>query len=310
MRYDKYAAHFVMLQEQNNVFAFRTTLPIKGHVKIETGNGKGAMRVVVQNMRYYERGPYIYKLILFGKKRERTIHSVMGSVAINRYGNGETYIRFNPFDIDSKGNPLSAFSVAILVAVSIRNEKESLHPVLKGEIVIGEEYDRLDDEESDVYEDDFGEEEESIGDLDILAEEEAQQEKGGLKHCYNNYYNRYLIESCQRTIRMSRYYDDVVPFKDDKTNAKWKKIVNVGNLPIVSPGAQYFASKYKHYIFGITEEMCYIGIPGRLMNEEQPDGGESGFVYWQPIIGAMRQRDAYGYWISAIDLLTGDIQEV
>ena len=315
MGYDKYAAHFVMLEGQSNVFALRTTVPVKGHIKIETGNGKGAMRVVVENARYYEKGPYIYKLILFGKKKERTIHKIMGTVNINKHGNGETYLRFNPIDIDGKGNKLSVYNTAIIVAVSLNNEKESLHPVLKGEIITGDAEKETTEEKGFAQEENFekgeegrvveGEPETEDG-LNITKEDAAPR----LRRIFNDFYNKYLIESCERCLRLSRYYDDIKPFKMDKTKAEWKKIVNIGNMPIVSPGAYYFATKYRHYIFGVTEKRCYIGIPGRLMKEEQPDEGESGFVYWQPIIGAGHYDDAYGYWMAAINLATGDVEEV
>jgi len=296
MGYDKYAAHFVMLEGQNNVFALRTTLPVKGHIKIETGNGKGAMRVVVQNMRYYEKGPYIYKLILFGRKKERTIHKIMETVTVNKHGNGETYLRFNPLDIDGKGNGLSAYNAAIIVAVSLKDEKESLHPVLKGDIVTG-------DEEAETID------EGAMAEAENFAQEENFTREEPRIRSFNDFYNKFLIESCDRCIRMARYYDDITPFKTDKTRADWKKIVNVGNMPVVSPGAHYFATKYRHYIFGIAEERCYIGIPGRLMKEEQPDGGESGFVYWQPILGAGHSDDSYGYWIAAVNMSDGSIEE-
>jgi hypothetical protein len=309
MGYDKYAAHFVMLEGQSNVFALRTTMPVKGHIKIETGNGKGAMRVVAQNMRYYEKGPYIYKLILFGKKKERTIYKIMETININKNGSGETYIRFNPFDIDGKGNKLSAYNAAIIVAASIKNEKESLHPVLKGEIITGDTDAEITmeemEEESFMQEMDFAEE-----DKLHMSEGNGIEEAPRLRRIFNNFYNRFLMESCDRCLRKARYYDDIKPFKMDKTRAEWKKIIHVGNIPLVSPGAHYFATKYRHYIFGIAEKRCYIGIPGRLMKEEQPDGGESGFVYWQPIVGASHSDDAYGYWIAAINLTTGDIEEV
>jgi len=300
MGYDKYAAHFVMLEGQSTIFALRDALPVKGHIKIETGNGKGAMRVVVQNMQYYEKGPYIYKLILFGKKKERTIHKIMGTVNINKQGSGETYLRFNPLDIDGKGNPISAYNAAIIVAVSLKNEKESLHPILKGEII-------TQDPETDVTEEALEVETENFAQEESFTKQEPIAQP---KRVFSDFYNKFLIESCDRCVRMSRYYDDITPFKTDLTRARWKKIVNVGNLPIVSPGAYYFATKYRHYIFGITEKRCYLGIPGRMMKEEQPDGGESGFVYWQPIVGASHSDDAYGYWIAAINMENGGIEEV
>jgi hypothetical protein len=56
------------------------------------------------------------------------------------------------------------------------------------------------------------------------------------------------------------------------------------NLPLVSPGAHYFATQYRHYIFGAkpddkgTAVRFYFGIPGRFLDEEQPDGGKSGLL--------------------------------
>jgi hypothetical protein len=119
----------------------------------------------------------------------------------------------------------------------------------------------------------------------------------------------------------------VTPFERDRTGARWKKIVNITNLPLVSPGAHYFATQYRHYIFGAKPDekgyatKFFFGIPGRFLDEEQPDGGRSGFTYWQPIRGAdpvferyrkgeLGNRNAYGYWIIAVDGKTGSIEEV
>ena len=65
----------------------------------------------------------------------------------------------------------------------------------------------------------------------------------------------------------------------------------------------------------------FFGIPGRFLDEEQPDGGRSGFTSWQPIRGAdpvfesyrkgeRSNRNAYGYWIVAVDGKTGSIDDV
>ena len=131
MNYIKYTRTFVMMEEQTADFSAREA-PVKGYLKVETGNNKGALRCVVQNLKYYSRGDYIYKLILFGKSGDRTLHTVLGSLTINRYGNGETYFRFDPLDMDGKGNCFDDFTIAIVAAVSGNNDKEPLHPVLKG----------------------------------------------------------------------------------------------------------------------------------------------------------------------------------
>jgi hypothetical protein len=132
MNYVKYNRTFVMLEEQNRQFAEKESAPVKGYLKVETGNNKGALRCIVQNLKYFEKGDYIYKLILFGKKGERTIHTIIGNLVINRQGNGETYFRFLPMDIDGKGNAYHHYTTAIIAAASTQDSKEPLHPVLKG----------------------------------------------------------------------------------------------------------------------------------------------------------------------------------
>ncbi|NLY71363.1 MAG: hypothetical protein GX076_06770 [Clostridiales bacterium] len=316
MNYVRYRRSFVMLEEQSRDYSARDA-PIKGYLKVETGNNKGAMRCVVQNLRYYSRGDYIYKLIFFGKSRGKTIHYVMGNLIVNRYGNGETYFRFNPLDMDGKGNAYHDFSVAIVAATSNINDKEPLHPVLKGVIRQESPSDReeepLDDEieKCEVEREDKAEEapeEEKKGEA-----EETKEENGRTK--YNSFYNDYLVRYCIHTCNVANDYDEVAPFEKDQTNAKWIRIQDVSSLPLVSPGAHFFAGIYKHYLFGAKPdpegkaEEFYIAIPGRFAQEEQPDGGKSGFVYWQPMKGAPKDRESYGYWIVAISK-NGDILEV
>ncbi|MBR0599241.1 hypothetical protein [Sinanaerobacter chloroacetimidivorans] len=333
MNYVKYNRALVMMEEQGNQFASKESTPIKGYLKIETGNNKGALRCAVQNLKYYDKGEYIYKLILFGKKGERTIHTIIGNLLINRQGTGETYFRFQPLDLDGKGTPFHNFSTAIIAAASTTDEKEPLHPVLKG--ITFSENDPFQSELFEVGTDADEEEEQLARDMDLSEEEEEKEEYGAeaagssdrtvSKKVYNSFYNEYVLNACAHTCRMAEYYEDVDPFEKDKTGARWKKIVNITNLPLVSPGAHYFATQYRHYIFGAKADQngmamkYYFGIPGRFLDEEQPDGGKSGFTYWQPIRGTddtdgigekLARKTAYGYWIVAIDVKTGNIEEI
>ena len=348
MNYVKYNRSFVMMEEQNNQFAARESVPIKGYLKVETGNNKGALRCTVQNLRYYEKGDYIYKLILFGKKGERTIHTTIGNLVVNRQGNGESYFRFLPGDIDGKGNAYHNFSTAIVAAASTKDEREPLHPVLKG--VTFNEGESFQSELFQISDEDEQEDngfDQILNRLDQIVEEveEAMQSEATSddllrneaavpshdeaisKRTYNNFYNEYILNACAHTCRLAEFYEDVFPFDKDKTGARWKKIVKTTNLPIVSPGAHYFATQYRHYIFGAKADedgvatRYFFGIPGRFLSEEQPDGGKSGFTYWQPIRGADRvfeqstygengNPEAYGYWIVSVDGKTGNIEEV
>ncbi len=331
MNYTKYTRTFVMMEEQTTDFSARQA-PVKGYLKVETGNNKGALRCVVQNLKYYSRGDYIYKLILFGRNRDRTVHTVLGSLSINRTGNGETYFRFDPLNMDGKGSTYGDFTIAVVAAVSGNSDTEPLHPVLKGAMRKSEpSLDQVDPEEERpgvqlVMKRDESEE---------LRESEAQEESTGqgepaemLKPdrderpvSYNSYYNEYLLQFCGYTCKAANYYEDVFPFENDRTGARWKRIQNVASLPLVSPGAHFFATQYRHFLFGAKPDAAgvasryFFAVPGRFVNEEQPDGGRSGFVYWQPVVGAPlpgtkeanRSESVYGYWILAVDAATGDI---
>ena len=351
MNYVKYNRSFVMMEEQGDQFAAREGTPIKGYLKVETGNNKGALRCAVQNLRFYEKGDYIYKLILFGKKGEKTIHTMIGNLSINRQGNGETYFRFQPLDMDGKGNSYHYFSTAIVAAASTRDVNESLHPVLKGTTFSGEspfqsELEQIDEKSEEMeetaemvnenMEELTGKEEESQDEelqakepqFRELQERDAGKPEAAVRRNYNRYYNEFILNACSHTCRVAEFYENVNPFDRDKTGAKWKKIVNITSLPLVSPGAHYFATQYHHYLFGAkagedgVASRFYFGIPGRFLDEEQPDGGKSGFTYWQPIRGSdvsgsssgpadrMSRKTAYGYWILAVDAKTGNIEEV
>ncbi len=317
MNYIKYTRTFVMMEEQTADFSTREA-PVKGYLKVETGNNKGALRCVVQNLKYYSRGDYIYKLILFGKNRDRTLHTVLGSLTINRYGNGETYFRFDPLDMDGKGNCFHDFTIAIVAAVSGSNEKEPLHPVLKGIM-------RKNDNAPDKTESEKkmpGAQLVMNQEDELLVAAQVQQPEQVEPTNYNAFYNEYLLRFCGYTCKASNYYEDVSPFENDRTEARWKRIQNVASLPLVSPGAHFFATQYRHFLFGAKPDAdgvaCryFFAVPGRFVQEEQPDGGRSGFVYWQPVVGvspgAQNQNhtdSGYGYWIVAVDAATGDIVE-
>lgn len=362
MNYGRYNRSVTVLSGQGRDFAAADG-QIAGYLKVETGNNKGAMRCSVENLRPYPKGDYVYKLILFGNRGERTIHSVVGTVPVGRSGNGEGYFRFDPNDVDGRGNDYMCFSTAVVAAVSMKNDREPLHPVLKGNTgnepearPLAASVNRSGSQERNGTDggglqerngiDEGGGEKDAAGAMPDRAEqapeavpgEEGEKEEiNGWKtpealkdriheerkqdvkpegRCFNGFYNEYILHACAHTCQVAEYYEEVKPFAEDRTGARWKKIMNIMNLPLVSPGAHYFASLYHHYIFGARPDQrgyasCYFfGIPGRKMDAEQPDGGRSGFVFWQPVKGAENQKNPYGYWIVEIDGRTGDIREV
>lgn len=345
MNYGRYNRAVMILSEQGRDFAAAEGR-VAGYLKVETGNNKGAMRCSVENLRSYPKGDYIYKLILFGNRGERTIHSIIGSIPVSRSGNGEAYFRFNPLDVDGNGNGYEHFTTAIVAAVAMRSEVEPLHPVLKGDtgneqgearpmaasVSRDEETatENIQKEEGAPWEEraELPGEEKSEPQLAVKSKPEpvqaaqgqsvpAEKAKGAGK-CgnFNRFYNEHVLHACVHTCQVAEFYEEVKPFSKDYTGARWKKIMNIMNLPLVSPGAHYFASLYHHYLFGARPDdrgyasSYFFGIPGRKLEAEQPDGGRSGFTYWQPMKGAEGQKNAYGYWIVEIDGQTGDIREV
>lgn len=290
MEYMRRKKSFVMLQEQNHNFALDKTRPVKGYIKLETGDGQGAIRVGADNLRCFEHGSYIYKLLLFGKKNEKTIYKIAGDLILNSRGRGETYLRIDPADVDGNGNSLELFTIAIVVAVSSSDRREPLHPILKG---------------------------------DLEKEERTKAVRAAKQTIsYDSYYNRYVLQCCQAIQDRVEMYDRTIPFKEDKTKASWRRVVNLGKFPMVSPGARYMISRYRHFIFGEDENHYLIGVPGRYLQQEQPEQGASGFVLWQPIMGAENYRAdrenasladrqvAYGYWIAAVNKQTGSIERL
>ena len=91
---------------------------------------------------------------------------------------------------------------------------------------------------------------------------------------------------------------------------------------MISPGSNAPMTKYGHFLYGWQDTHYFLGIPGRFFPEEQPDGGKSGFVFWQPILGMEaeahdetlsvdeRRKKIYGYWIAAINRYNGHIEEL
>ncbi|MEG1584314.1 MAG: hypothetical protein RR131_03670 [Anaerovorax sp.] len=322
MNYKKYNRTFIMFEEENREFA-KNDETIKGHLRVETGNNKGAMRCTLDNLKPFENGEYIYKLIFMGVKKEKTIYEIIGTVSPNKGGNSETYFRFLPLNVDGNGSEYDDFHAAIVAAVSATDQQEPLHPVLKASLNSDEEIFKQKNQTNKGFQKKEIRQMRGRHQSNRVNQgtERQEREERGVKprntgENYNRFYNQYVLQACQYLAQMAERYETIVPFEGetDKTGAGWKKISNVSNLPLVAPGAHYFATKYKHYIFGGTEKAFYIGIPGKFSKEEQPDGGESGFICWQATsvkdIGEKStvSRD-YGYWIVKIEGQTGDIVE-
>lgn len=375
MNYTRYSRAVIVLEEKNREFAARLGEEVKGYLRVETGNGRGAFRCVMQNVKFFPRSEYTYQLILFGKRGERTIHTVLGTVPVSRHGTGEVYLRFRPQDVDGQGNDYSRYTTVIVAAVSTVDKREQLHPVLVGKTGNQEELPRASalsqgikpsagegdssgetpgqpqafaaaettaaaartavniGADGDTAAVDAGgntataettaaEAETAVGaalsEIAATATEPAAAsptviKKDERRKTYNDFYGQYLKNVCAYLWSVPGYYRKVQPFSRAMKDAQWLKIDNPKSMFLVSPGAQYFAGKYGHFLLGAEGELegvpltYYVAVPGRFLAEDQPDGGESGFCYWLPVGEGGSDEKSYGYWIAAIDSESGEI---
>ena len=289
MDFSKVKKSPILLKEENKRFAFDSGKEIRGYVKMEKDDDKGLIVAVVDNVKFFPKGEYVYKLIFVGTKKEKRRYHMVGNISLSAYGKGEGSFRINPRDLDGRGMALWDFSAAIIAAMSTVDSKEALHPVLKGTFSI--------------------------------PADDAAPRKADAKD-YSPFYNRFVLENCIEIAKAQHQYPDITPFKQDLTKAKWKKITDRSLFPMISPGAKGPMERYGHFLYGWRNSHYFLGIPGRFFPEEQPDGGKSGFVFWQPILGMEeeaqdgtvpieeRRKNIYGYWIAAINRYNGHIEEI
>lgn len=292
MDFSKITKSPIVLKEENKHYAFDPGKEMQGFMKVEQDEDKGLIIVIIDNVKFFPKGEYVYTLVLAGTKNEKRCYHMVGNISLSAYGKGEASFRVNPQDLDGCGTALKDFSMAIIAAMSTINCREALHPVLKGAFSVPE----------------------------TLPAAEAA--KAPLPKNYNAFYNRILLERCIELAKDQDRYADIVPFANDPMKASWKKITDVKSFPMVAPGADGPINKYGHFLWGYSDEYYFLAVPGRFFPEEQPDAGKSGFVFWQPILGMEKEADdktvpveerrknIYGYWIATINRYNGHIEEI
>ena len=114
---------------------------------------------------------------------------------------------------------------------------------------------------------------------------------------------------------------DTNVFSADEAEASWHREENIELLKQFCREGYAQAKKHGHFIVGTGSNGDFIGIPGRFLIEEQPAGGATGFILWQPLAGGEELYEnlekideetamqVFGYWIAAIDSKTLKISE-
>lgn len=292
MNFSKITKSPIVLKEENRRYAFDPGKEMFGYMKVEQDEDKGLIVVIMDNIKFFPKGEYVYKLVLAGTKNEKRCYHMIGNISLNAYGKGEASFRINPQDLDGSGTALSDYSMAIIAAMSTVNCRESLHPVLKGSISVPEP-------------------------------QQAPEKTGSLlPKNYNAFYNRVVLEKCIALAKEQTSFEDIVPFAEGSIKASWKKITDQKKFPMVAPGADGPIEKYGHFLWGYNDNHYFLAVPGRFLPEEKPDDGKSGFVFWLPILGMEkaaedrsvpveeRRKNIYGYWIASVNRYNGHIEEI
>ncbi|MFT9496903.1 hypothetical protein [Anaerosolibacter sp.] len=116
MDYNRYRRYFIILDNEENGFDNKQGKNPKGYTKIEIKNGKGVLSHYIQNLKYFKNAEYIYRGYLIGTKEGQEAFVDNGAFVIDESGKGEITWRFDPANVDGKGNNIDAFNVIAVVA--------------------------------------------------------------------------------------------------------------------------------------------------------------------------------------------------
>lgn len=303
----------ILLQEVNRKYALDPLRPMRGFVRLENNADRGLVTVIVENIKFFPEGGYVYKLLFAGVRRERTMYHLLGSLSEPAAGGGrvpaagdqksrpvtsnehqttggrmEGSFTIDPGNLDGRGSCLWDFDTVVVAAASTIDSHEPLHPVLQGKFQI---------------------------------QRPAASPRTATPKDYSPFYNDFVLDRCIAIARKQRQLANIRPFARDATSAHWKKVLEWADFPILSPGAEAPVKAYGHFLWGWNDTHYFLAVPGRFLPAEQPDGGKSGFAFWQPILGMeqiqqetsmplqQRREQTYGYWIASISRRSGKIEE-
>ena len=93
----------ILLQEVNRKYALDSLRPMRGFVRLENNADRGLVTVIVENIKFFPEGGYVYKLLFAGVRRERTMYHLLGSLSEPAAGGGRV-----PAAGDQKSRPLTS----------------------------------------------------------------------------------------------------------------------------------------------------------------------------------------------------------
>ncbi|MBQ3185501.1 MAG: hypothetical protein IJB54_05935, partial [Firmicutes bacterium] len=89
MDFSKISKSPIVLKEENKRYAFDPGKEMFGYMKVEQDEDKGLIVVIMDNVKFFPKGEYVYKLVLAGTKNEKRCYHMVGNISLNAYGKGE-----------------------------------------------------------------------------------------------------------------------------------------------------------------------------------------------------------------------------
>lgn len=308
----------VLLKEESRSFSMDKNRAIQGQILLMEDQKDESVKVWLsaENIRPADPRRYTYKLMLLGLHDGVSLHKVLGNLNVTSRGQIVENFRIYPDNVDGKGHPLKCFFIFMIVAAAVGNIREPYHPVLKGEF--SHTYISALCTGKTIHPDQMRPQNDAAHtDNDSTRSDEVHESN----KTYNAYYTTFVREMADLHIRQKERCRRTVPFEDEWIADNWRRVdadslfsmeagegvaadtAAILQIPVASRDAAALIRKYGHYIFAYNDEYLLLGVPGINGDEEQPEGGESGFTVWQPIKGS----ELYGYWLTAIDRKNGSI---
>lgn len=250
----------------------------QGYVQIDVSGNRGRLTVQLKNLKSLEQVgedfPQLYELWLHSIGRGRRKPVKIGTLQVDSQGDGEGCWEFNAENVKGTGLKIDAFSQVLLVRAG--NTAKNRQIIMTGdlELHIAESFDGLNIEKVEP----FG---------------TAMPNHHWWKFYPSHFFNEGEAEEAYKP-------------KADNPGKKTEK-------PFYPPGLETGPVFRGHQLIGLhydadgTVDYLVHGIPGRFCAEDQPDGGSSGYVYWQPLPGQKYEKGHYGYWLVHIDPESGEV---
>lgn len=272
----EYRRYTAVLREDKRNYAITHSKRPRGKATVEINGNQGVLKFFVKNLKpVHSPGNYKgYRAWLLGEEGEKQIPVNTGIIIINDEGVGEGSCSFEADNVLGTGLNIEIFTT---MEVRVKNGRNDIpdDTVLIGHLELEE----------------------------VTLPEEPKMEKvapfgAGLpSHQWWKFYPGYLHNLMSNQSLRS------------KESLCWPS----SNSERTSHGVRSEPVFQGHQLVGLqndqkgTVKHLVHGIPGRFCERDQPYGGATGYLYWQPLPRQNYKAGDYGYWLIYLDPITGEV---